>query len=329
MRRVLVTGATGFTGSHLARTLRERGYHVRALVRSRARLGLLDPEGIELVEGDLKDGASLDKACSGMDDVYHVAALYRREGVSVREFYEVNAEGTRRLLEAAERNGVQRFLHCSTVGVQGEIKNPPAREDAPYNPGDHYQRSKMEGERYALQFFQKGRLSGVVVRPAGIYGPGDTRFLKLFRGAARGTFWVIGNGQVLYQMTYVQDLVDGMILAAERRDVHGEVFTLAGAEYTTLEDLVLRIGRALGVTVKIRHLPVWPVLLAAHLCERVCRLAKVEPPLYPRRLDFFTKDRAFDISKARSMLGYEPSTDLDTGLKKTAEWYIQHGWLSL
>jgi len=326
-RKILVTGATGFTGSHLARTLRDRGYCVRALVRERKRVGLLDPTGMEMVEGDLRDAESLRRACDGVNTVFHLAALYRREGASEREFFEVNAEGTRRLLEAAQQAGVERFLHCSTVGVQGEIRNPPATEEAPYNPGDHYQRSKVEGERYALSFFRSGKLSGVVVRPAGIYGPGDRRFLKLFRGVAKGTFTMIGDGKVLYQMTYVQDLVDGMILAAERKDVQAEVFTLAGAEYTTLSELVLRIGRAMGVQVKIRYVPVWPVMAAARACQAVCRLIRVEPPLYPRRLDFFTKSRAFDISKARRVLGYEPKVDLDTGLRLTAEWYRQNGWL--
>ncbi|MDZ7372500.1 MAG: NAD-dependent epimerase/dehydratase family protein [candidate division KSB1 bacterium] len=324
---VLVTGATGFTGSHLTQALRQKGYRVRALVRDPGRLGLLEPDGIEIVVGDLADQESLRRACEGVETVYHVAALYRREGRSVREFYEVNVEGTRRLLEAAVSAGVARFLHCSTVGVQGEIRHPPATEETPYNPGDHYQRSKMLGELAALEFFRSTRLSGIVVRPAGIYGPGDRRFLKLFRGAARGTFTMIGDGEVLYQMTYVEDLVEGMILAAERREIQGEVFTLAGEEYLSLNELVRRIGRALGVEVRIRHVPVGPVLAAAYLCERLCRLLRVEPPLYPRRLDFFTKNRAFDISKAKTLLGYRPKVDLDTGLKRTAEWYRAHGWL--
>ena len=326
--KVLVTGATGFTGSHMVRTLVQRGYQVRALVRSPERLGLLSPEGVELVPGDLKDAESLARACQGVEGLFHVAALYRQEGVSTQEFYAVNADGTRKLLEIVAESGVRRVLHCSTVGVQGEISNPPAREDAPYNPGDHYQRSKMLGEQYALEFFRSGKLSGVVVRPAGIYGPGDRRFLKLFRSVARGSFWMVGGGDVLYQMTYVQDLVDGMILAYERAQVTGEVFTIAGAEYTTIAQLVEKVAEALEVQVKIRHVPLWPVMTVAWMCEKACKLVRVEPPIYRRRLDFFTKDRAFDISKAREVLGYEPRVPLDQGLRITAQWYREKGWLT-
>ena len=107
-------------------------------------------------------------------------------------------------------------MHCSTVGVQGEIEDPPAKETAPYKPGDHYQESKMEGEKLALRFFEEHDFEGVVVRPVGIYGPGDTRFLKLFKFINNGRFRMIGKGDVLYHLTYVEDLVDGIILAGEK-----------------------------------------------------------------------------------------------------------------
>jgi len=326
-KRALVTGATGFTGGYLCKGLVEKGYPVRALARPGSNLEKLKALDIEIVCGDLRDRESLERAVRGIDVVYHIAALYRQEGVPRKLFWEVNVDGTRNLLEVSVTAGVRRFVHCSTVGVQGEIKNPPATEEAPYNPGDEYQRSKCEGEKLALRFFREGKISGVVVRPVGIYGPGDTRFLKLFRHIYRGTFRMIGTGQVLYHMTYVEDLVEGLILAGEKEDAVGEVYTIGGEEYVTLDELVGLIAEALGVEKPTRRIPVWPIWAASVLCEAFCRPLRIEPPLHRRRLDFFTKDRAFDISKAKRELGYQPRIDLRTGLKITADWYRDQGWL--
>jgi len=239
----------------------------------------------------------------------------------------VNVEGTRRLLEAAWQAGVQRFVHCSTVGVQGEIKNPPADETAPYNPGDVYQESKCEGEKAALKFFADSGLPGVVIRPVGIYGPGDTRFLKLFKFIYNGKFRMLGSGNVLYHLTYIDDLVKGVILCGEKPEAVGQIYTLGGNEYVTLNELVTLVAEALEVPVPSKHFPVWPVWFAGLLCEMACRPLRIEPPIYRRRVDFFIKDRAFDISKARRELGYEPEVDLRAGLKRTAEWYRAQGLL--
>src|SRR5689334_17231217 len=150
--RILVTGATGFTGGHLCRRLARDGYSVRGLVRDLSRKSELQRERIEPMVGDLRDRKSLERAAEGVDLVYHVAALFRQENVSRKEMWETNVEGTRNMLDAALKAGVRRFVHCSTVGVHGDVKNPPANEEAPYGPGDHYQDSKTEAERLVLRY---------------------------------------------------------------------------------------------------------------------------------------------------------------------------------
>jgi len=329
--KVLVTGANGFTGSYLCKHLQQRGYHVRGLVRKSSDLTLLKDIDVELVYGNFADPSSANElrhAMKGVETVYHVAAAYRTEGVPNRYFWQVNVEGTHHLLQAALRSNVRRFVHCSTVGVQGDIKNPPATEEAPYAPGDVYQESKLEGEKLARRFFEEHRLPGVVVRPVGIYGPGDRRFLKIFKFVNNGRFRMFGSGEVLYHMTYVEDLVAGITLAGEKPEALGQVFTIGGSEYTTLNELVERIARALEVPVPRKHFPVWPVWMAGWLCELVCKPLRIEPPIYRRRVDFFVKDRAFDISKARRLLGYQPQVNLDSGLKITADWYRANGLLN-
>lgn len=325
-RTVLVTGANGFTGSYVCKHLVQRGDRVRALVRKTSNLNLLKEKDIhvEYVYGDLADaalGANLGAALKGVETIYHLAAVYRTEGVPRHYFWDVHVEATRQLLEAARRANVSRFVHCSTVGVQGEIKNPPATEDAPYAPGDVYQESKVDGEKLARRFFQEHGFPGVVVRPVGIYGPGDTRFLKLFKFVYNGKFRMLGSGKVLYHMTHVDDLARGILLAGEKKEALGEVFTIGGEGYLTLAELVQRVARALNVPVPRKSFPVWPVWFAGLLCEMLCRPFGIEPPLYRRRVEFFIKDRAFDISKAKRLLGYQPQVDLDAGLRQTGEWY--------
>jgi nucleoside-diphosphate-sugar epimerase len=291
-------------------------------------MDLLNGQRIELVYGDLADNIPPDDAVKGIDIVFHVAAAYRVEGVPKKYFHDVNVNGTKKLLEAAKRNNVKKFVHCSTVGVQGDIKNPPAKEEDPYAPGDYYQESKVEGEQLALEFFKRENLPGSVVRPVGIYGPGDDRFLKLFKFINNGSFRMIGSGKVLYHLTFVEDLAAGIALAGEREEASGEVFTIGGEEYLTLKELVVKIAGALGKPVPEKmSIPVLPVWVAGLLCEMACKPFGIKPPVYRRRVDFFVKDRAFDISKAKRLLGYRPGVSLDKGLRITADWYKEKGWI--
>ncbi|MEE4310669.1 MAG: NAD-dependent epimerase/dehydratase family protein [candidate division KSB1 bacterium] len=325
--KVLVTGATGFTGGYLAEELANRGYKVRALSLPDQDISKLNKLDIEVVTGDLTKKETLTDAVKDIDVVYHIAAIYREQNVPNHYFYDVNVGGTKNLLESAQEAGVKRFVHCSTVGVQGEIKDPPAKENAPYNPGDVYQKSKVEGEKLALEFFKENNIEGVVFRPVGILGPGDTRFLKIFKWVNSGKFRMIGNGEVLYHLTYVKDLVEGIILCGEKKEAVGEIFTLGGKEYVTLNEFVKLLSEVLDVPEPKRKIPVWPVWSAAVLCEALCYPLKIQPPIYRRRMDFFTKDRAFDISKAKEILGYNPSTELKTALKMTAAWYKEQNLL--
>ena len=322
MKRVLVTGATGYTGGRLARRLVEKGCDVTCLVRPGRDASALEAIGCRIVRGDLTQKGSLTPALHGAETVYHIAALYREENVPRSLFWEINVEGTRHLLEAAADAGVERFVHCSTVGVQGEIENPPATEDAPYRPGDAYQASKMEGEKAALDFHRTHGLPVVVFRPVGIYGPGDTRFLKLFRYARIG---MIGSGDVLYHLTFIDDLTEGIFLTGTVPGIEGQVFTLAGEKATTLNELFRIIADVLGVPPSRSHFPVWPVYAASAVCEFLCKPLRIPPPLYRRRLDFFIKNRAFNITKAKRLLGYQPKVDLRTGIAETAAWYRQNG----
>ncbi len=323
--KALVTGATGFTGGHLAQHLIHAGDEVRALVRpkSRARFDSspLPSKGVVAFEGDLVDAASLQRAVAGVDVVYHIAATYRESGQPDSAYRAINIDGTRNLLEAAKAAGVTRVVHCSTGGVHGHISNPPANEDAPFNPGDVYQDTKLEAEQLARQFGDANGLDVVVARPIGIYGPGDTRFLKMFRGLARGNFPMIGDGRPYYHLTFIDDLVEGFRLCGTVPAARGRTYILAGPRYTTLEQLVQLVAKELKVAPPRVHLPVWPFWTAGLLCEMVCVPLRIEPPIFRRRVDFYTKSRAFDTTRARTEIGFAPKVDLEEGIARTAAWY--------
>ena len=323
--RVLVTGATGFTGGHLARELKRRGREVVALVRDEAKASGLNDAGIDLRRGDIVDRESVRKAVVGCDVVYHIAAMYREAKHPDEMYRRVNVEGTRHIIEESERAGVGRVVHCSTVGVHGDVA-VPADESAPFSPGDVYQQTKLDGELLVKSHMDKG-FPGVIFRPVGIHGPGDLRFLKMFRTVARGQFRMIGSGNVFYHMTYIDDLVDGIILCGEHEKALGQVYILSGPKYTTLHELVAAVATAVGRPVPRGRVPLLPVKVAAVMCEALCKPFGIEPPLHRRRLDFFTKDRGFTSAKARREIGFTPRIDLVDGFSRTAAWYREQGML--
>jgi dihydroflavonol-4-reductase len=325
--RVLVTGATGFTGGHLARALAQRGYQVRGLARQSAQARALEASGIEPIVGALEDHASLARAVKDVEIVYNVAAIYRNAGIPKATYRAINAIAVGSVIEAAADAGVRRVVHCSTVGVHGDIEHPPANEDAALRPGDIYQVTKVEGEQIAREAAQRTGMSVTIARPSGIYGPGYRRLLKLFRGVARRRFVVLGSGDIFYHLTYIDDLVEGFRLCGEMPAAANRTYILAGGEVTTLNELMALIAAEAGVAPPRWKLPVWPFWMAGAACEAICVPLGVEPPIYRRRVDFFTKSRAFDISRARAEIGYTPQTGLRDGIRKTLAWYKERGWL--
>jgi len=324
--RVLVTGATGFTGGHLARALRLRAATVRALVRDPGRADDLRAAGIEVVTGDVRDASALARAVANTDVVYHLAAIYRHAGVPAETYRAVNALAVRALIEAAAAARVKRVVHCSTVGVHGDVEHPPANEDAPLRPGDEYQRTKLEGEQLAREAADRLGIEVTIARPSGIYGPGDRRLLKLFRASVR-RYPIVGSGEIYYHLTYIDDLTEGFRLCGEHAAAANRTYILAGGEVTTLNELVATIASVAGVSPPRWHVPVWPFRVAGALCEAVCVPLGIEPPIYRRRVDFYTKSRAFDITRARRELGYAPRVGLREGIGRTLDWYREHRWL--
>jgi len=327
MTHVALTGASGYTGGRLLLALRARGDQVSALVRAPSVTAGLCSSGARVVEGDLSDARAVERLLQGADAVLHVAAVYRTAGHPDSYYRDVNVGGTERLLEAAARQGVRRFVHTSTVGGHGHVAEPPADETTPLAPGDIYQQTKAEAEALAFTYHRTRGVPVAIVRPGAIYGPGETRLLKLFRAIARGRYAVVGSGRSFYHPVFIDDLVAGFLLALDRPEAVGQAFLVAGPRYVSQDELASLIARHTGGRVLPFHIPAAPIQLLGAVVEALCVPLGLEPPIHRRRVDFWTKSRAFSIEKARRLLGYAPKVDIEEGIARTAAWYREAGWL--
>lgn len=324
--KALVTGATGFTGGALARTMQQRGYAVRALVRDpqSPAAAKLAQQGIELVPGDIRNPDDLKRAAEGVELIQHIAAVFRTAGHPDSYYHDVNVAGVENVIAAAKHHGTPRTVHCSTVGVHGHVSQIPSDETSPYNPGDIYQDTKLAGEQRMQDAIADG-FPGVIFRPAGMYGPGDLRFLKVFKGLQKGRFPMFGSGEVTYQFTYIDDLVDGIILCGAHPDAAGGLFILCGDGWVSLNHFVKLVAAAVGGKPPKVHWPLGPLLLAAKTCETLCKPLGIDPPLHTRRCEFYIKARAFSNAKAKRTLGFQPKFSMAQGVYLTAQWYHAQG----
>jgi nucleoside-diphosphate-sugar epimerase len=249
-----------------------------------------------------------------------------REGGKRDEFFErVNLEGTRRLLEVAAAARVQRFVYCSTIGIYGHRAPGVTGEQSPLAPGNIYERTKASAERVVREVAADRGVPFVILRPADVYGPRDQRLLKLFRGVARGRFPLFGAGGGRRHMVYVSDVMSAFFQACERSEAVGDAMIVAGPEVCTLRELIGLVQRTTGSRRFGFRLPLGPMLATAAVVEDTCRVLRLDPPIYRRRMDFFSSDSAFDTTRARRVLDWAPQVSLAEGIRHTYEDYRGSG----
>jgi nucleoside-diphosphate-sugar epimerase len=330
--RLLVTGGTGFIGSHLAEEGRRRGAEVIAFgltdrPEEQANAERLKKLGAEVLPGSITDTELCRQAMQGVTHVFHLAVAMREGGKSDEFFESINLDGTRHLLEAASVQRVERFVYCSTIGIYGHRAPGITREDSPLAPGNIYERTKVSAERLVREFAEKCDLPSVVLRPADVYGPRDQRLLKMFKGVSRGRFPLFGSGEGRRHMVYVDDVVSAFFKACERDEALGQGLIIAGPKSCTLRELLDEVARATGSKRYGFRLPLAPMLTVAAAVEDACAALKIDPPIYRRRMDFFHSDSEFDTSRARHVLHWKPKVDLREGIRRTLEDYRQSGAL--
>ncbi|MCJ7591338.1 MAG: NAD-dependent epimerase/dehydratase family protein [Woeseiaceae bacterium] len=329
--KVLITGGTGFIGSRLALRCRELGWQVTVLGREDAgqpeveNRVFLESNGIEIIAGSVTDRERMFEISRGMQVVFHLAAAQHEMNIPDEHFRAVNVEGTRNMLDASVESKVGRFIHGSTIGVYDRDDANSVDELTKLRPSNIYGITKAEGEKVVKTYFS--RLPCVIVRISETYGPGDRRLLKLFRAINKGVFFMIGNGENVHQLVFVDDLVDGLISAADCPAAPGEVLLLAGQDQSTSNEMVEAVANALDVRAKFWRAPLWPFMFLATILEYSLRPLGLQPPLHRRRMDFFTKSFRISTRKASEILGFSARTNFAAGARKTAVWYKDNGLL--
>lgn len=324
--KIAVTGGSGFIGSHLVQKLVSEGHEIKVLVRKTSNTKNLKTLNVKLVVGDIRDRESVESLVDDVEIVYHNAAKVYTG--SIDEFWSVNLQGTENMLRACLNRSINKFIHVSSVGVTGNIKNPPANESHPYNPTFPYDRSKCAAEKLALQYNLKHEMPITIVRPTAVYGPGHHLFPRFYQAVQKGFFPFIGSMKNLIHLCYIDNLIQGIMLAADKRESTGEIYIIGDEKPVTWIEHIKTIAEVIGVNPPSLHVPLSLMKVIIYLSEFKSWMFGGEPLLTQRWLEEITKNFAYDITKAKKSLGYNPKISLKEGISRTVKWYRQNGLLN-
>lgn len=320
--RMFVTGATGFIGAHFVERALAAGHEVIGLYRSngpkhRADIERLTARGARLHRGDILKPESFADALRGVDCVCHFAAAFRESGADEAYFERMNVKGTTNVVKAAVAAGVKRFVHCGTAGIYGQRVAGTIDEQTPIRPWNSYERSKLAADERVRTLASEAGMEYVILRPTAVYGPRDERLLKLFRSVAKGRFPLFGTGDGRRHMIYVTDLADAFLRACTTPLAPNRELIVAGPKAVPLREMLQTIARAANRSAFGPCLPLGPMLALAAVVEDTCKVLKIKPPIYRRRMDFYLNDAAFDSRQAQRLLGWQPKVDLAEGFAAT------------
>jgi nucleoside-diphosphate-sugar epimerase len=327
----LVTGAGGFIGSNLVDDQLARGRRVIAIdVHLDPLDHLRSNPACQLYAGDVRDAAFMSRVIAGsdipkVDIIFHLASAHLEVAKSEAYFWETNVEAVQSLLEIARIAGVRRFVHTSSVGVYGPLTTLPADESSACHPDILYERTKLEGEETVKRFVKDTVFPAVILRPAWVYGPRCPRTLKLFRTMKKRRFVMVGEGENLRHPIHIRDMLTAFELAATRPGIEGETFVVASDQAVRLKDLITEIIAVQGLRFSPIRVPMGVMTALCLGVEGVFKVLGKEPPFSTRSLKFFTESSAFDIAKARRLLGFAPAVNLHEGLAHTYRHYLAEG----
>jgi nucleoside-diphosphate-sugar epimerase len=320
--RALVTGATGFVGSHLVDTLLQRGVAVTALARSHERASALKAQGVSIILGRLQDEAILVQAAQNQDVLYHVAGVVSAR--SEAEFLRVNRDGTQKMVAAAEAAGVERFVLVSSLAAGGpSTPGRPLNGSETPHPVTAYGRSKLAGE----QVVQASRLRWTIVRPPMVYGPRDREVLKVFRAARLGMAPLFGDGTQQLSAVHAADLASALLAIADAPTT-GRIYTPCHPEVFTSAEFVRAVGTAVGKSVRTLRVPSALGRIMLSVTEAAARIAGQTTILTADKAnEFFQPAWTGDPTPLMRDCKWRPVHDLRSGLADTCQWYRKAGWL--
>lgn len=326
--RALVTGGTGFVGSHLVERLMERGYDVRCIVRATSNLQWLTDPRIELFFSGLLEPDKLKAAMKDVDVVFHVAgSLIEKDWDG---FYNANVKPVKLLLDASLKANanLKRFVLVSSTGAAGpSADGTPLKETDSEHPVSGYGRSKLEGERVARAYF--GVLPVTIVRPSAVFGPRDPNILRVFKNVRKGLTPLLGADEQYWNLIHARDLADGIILAGEKDISNGNTYFLASERPYSRTEVLDTVGDVVGKRSKRPVVPRKPALALAKVYARfVTKVLRRQTLLDEERIETVgQRFWSFDVSKAMDELGFRQQISLAAGMSETYAWYQAHGWL--
>lgn len=326
IERVLVTGAGGFIGSHLVDDQLARGRKVIAVDVDLERLEhQKENKQCMLVTGDVRDTALLESVVPETDVVFHLASAHLEVNKPESYFEEINVTAVERLVEVCRAHRVGRFVHCSSVGVFGSLSELPANESTSCKPTILYERTKLAGEM-ALKATAKD-LDYVILRPAWVYGTRCNRTLKLFQAIKRRKFIKVGFKKTYRHPIYISDMLAAFESAASVPEASGQTLIIGDDHAVLLDQLIKDVQNAVGSNISPVTVPLVIMYPACFLVEKIWGVRGKEPPFSRRSLKFFTESSAFDISRARDILHFDPKVGLAEGLAETARQFSNEGLL--
>lgn len=324
----LVTGGTGFIGSHLVEELIARKRKVRCLVRKTSNISHLKKLGVELVFGDLADKDFLKKAVGGVETIYHLAAIARPMSIPNRLYFEVNVQGTRNLLEACFGKNLKKIIYMSSISVVGPSRDGrPVNENTPPNPIDVYGKSKLAAEKIVFDFIKKHNLPILILRAPMVFGPRDFELVRFFKAIKTRFFPIKGSGQGGFEFCYVRNLVQASLLAEKKGEI-GEIYHISNPRPYTIDEVKQVIAKALGVKLLNISFPYWFLKTGGWVIEVWGKLFHFHPPFSKNTVVWMTTNFwVCDISKAKQKLGYQPQYSLEEGITETVKWYQENNFL--
>lgn len=329
-KRAFLTGATGFIGGRLTeRLIGEEGVKIRALVRDPVKADRLASIGVEVVRGDVTDPESIGRALGDCQVVFHCAAMLHDGNAGLEEYRRVNVDGTRNVLEAASVAEVQRFVHLSSIAVYGINPREGTTETDHYRPcGLSYCDTKIEAERIAFEYRRERGVPLIVIRPSNVYGPRSGFWtVGLLMMIKSGKLKLIDAGRGMSNHVYVDNLVDGILLAAKNEAAVGESFIISDGARTPWSEFLKGYARMIGQE-PLPSISKSRAYLSALAKEVKARWTGKPPDLTRAIVGFWTQTGYFDITKARTVLGYQPRISLEEGMKLSAEWLREAGYLA-
>jgi dihydroflavonol-4-reductase len=320
---ILVTGGTGFIGSHLLDRLADAGEPVRALVRTKkARRKTALPRGVEAVSGDLATGEGLGEAARGADTIIHIAGVLK--ALTPDDYYRGNTRATENLARAAAGRGT-RFVYVSSLAVCGPSPaDGSVNEDSETRPLTHYGKSKLEAERIVRSLLPQA----VIVRPPVVYGPRDTGVFPFLKSISRGVELQIAGGERWFSAIYVHDLVDGILAASTSSQALGRTYFISHPQPVNWSHLGDAAARLVSRKRLVLRVPVSAAYGIGFLAELWSTLTRKPAMVSREKIDEATCARwVCDTRRAAMELGFEAKTSLDAGLAETLAWYKEAGWV--